>query len=350
MHTATLYLGARVRQRGQLLPVGITWSFLIIADVVVVLCGAIAALQRPVPDLPVALVACAITVSPILSFAFFNTKFGPVLLGATWSLATALLLFATSTPTHTDLAPALLALMVGTVGSLTSPIGGFLALVAASALLLASSAVHGPDEAALYFGLLAAGWVIGYLAHAQRVQVAERIRAQAASTKPADECQHTALPRMTERLARRATIQIPAEPGIDDIGVLVEDFARRGLAVALSLDGSSQHISREVELALYRTTQEMLANIARHAPHSKSTVALAISPASAQLAINTDPADLVEAATNTRERHCLCWMQQVDSLGGAIEYGPTHDGWSVCVEIPLQDCDSNWSPWWCAPT
>lgn len=400
LRTATLYLGARVRERGRLIPVGITWSFLITADVVVILCGATAALQRPVTDLPVALAAFAITVSPILSFVLFNTKFSPVLLGAAWSVATALLLFATSTPIRADLAPALLALMVGTVGSLTSPIDGFVALVAAATLLLTASALHRLDGAPLYFGLLALGWVIGYLVHAQCAQVAKRLRAQAAlderaateeRRRDAHEMQELitvslagTLQRLTgarralqqdqdvddalgaleraKRESRRAMDELwctaelsdpgngqtAPEPGIDDIGVLVEDFARGGLAVTLSIVGSSQDVTPEVGQALYGITQEMLANIARHAPDSKSTVALAISPGSAQLAINTDPADLVDA-THTCAGHGMRRMrQQVGSLGGAIEYGPSHDGWAVCVEIPLQECDSDWCPWWCA--
>jgi hypothetical protein len=39
--------------------------------------------------------------------------------------------------------------------------------------------------------------------------------------------------------------------------------------------------------------------------------------------------------------------QRVELLGGAIEVGPTHDGWSVCAEIPLQEGDTSWRPPWC---
>jgi hypothetical protein len=39
--------------------------------------------------------------------------------------------------------------------------------------------------------------------------------------------------------------------------------------------------------------------------------------------------------------------QRVELLGGAVDAGPTSDGWSVCAEIPLQEGDTGWRPWWC---
>jgi signal transduction histidine kinase len=39
--------------------------------------------------------------------------------------------------------------------------------------------------------------------------------------------------------------------------------------------------------------------------------------------------------------------QRVELLGGAIDAGPTSDGWSVRAEIPLQGSDTGWRPWWC---
>ena len=87
---------------------------------------------------------------------------------ATWSVAAAVMLFATSTPIRADFAPALLVLMVGVVGTLTSGVGGFLAAVSATALLLTASALHRLDVVALYLLFVAGGWLIGYLMHTQR--------------------------------------------------------------------------------------------------------------------------------------------------------------------------------------
>ena len=141
--------------------------------------------------------------------------------------------------------------------------------------------------------------------------------------------------------------QITPEPGIDDIGPLVADFERAGLAVTLSADGPTQRVSAAVGLAVYRITQESLANIAKHASDSKSSVVLSISPVSVRLAVsNRLPATV--AATGSSEGRGLRGMRQrVELLGGVIEAGPTHDCWSVCAEIPLQDGNSGWRPPWC---
>ena len=407
LRAVTGYLRERLRRRGELIPVGITWPFVIITDGLLVFAGAIAVLQRPSADLPADLAATAIAVSPLLAFFFFNMKFRPALMWFTWSAATAVMLFATSTPIHADFAPALLVLMVGLVGTLTSGAGGFLAAVSATALLLTASALHRLDVVALYLLFVVGGWLIGYLMHTQRVLLAQQIEAQEvlAEHAAADERRRIAREvhdviahslsvtllhvtgarralqqdrdvddavealEQAERLGRQAMADIrrtvglldhgpqgpkkgqqaaPApEPGIDDIGVLVEDFERAGLAVTLRIDGPTSRVSAAVGLALYRITQESLANIAKHAPDSRSSVTLDISAASAKLAVNSRLPAAVAAADSPEGRGLRGMRQRVELLGGAIEVGPTHDGWSVNAEIPLEDTNTGWRPWWC---
>jgi signal transduction histidine kinase len=66
------------------------------------------------------------------------------------------------------------------------------------------------------------------------------------------------------------------EPGITDIPELIDDFVQAGLPVTLHTDGEPGQVSAAVGLALYRITQESLANIAKHAPASKAQVSLEI--------------------------------------------------------------------------
>jgi signal transduction histidine kinase len=106
-------------------------------------------------------------------------------------------------------------------------------------------------------------------------------------------------------------------------------------------------VSAAVGLALYRITQESLANIAKHAPESKAGVVLDISPASARLAITNLLPAAVAASPSAEGRGLRGMRQRVELLGGAIDVGPTRDGWSVCVEIPLHEGDAAWRPWWC---
>ncbi len=399
MFDAAAYLREQLRRRSELLPVGVTWSSIIVIDTLVVVGGLLATLQRPVADLPIALAAFAITISPAVIFFFFNLKLSPVVTWATWSSATAMMLFATSTPIRADFAPALLVVMVGAVGTLTSTAGGLSAAVSAAALLLAASALHRIDDVVLYLGFVAGAWLIGSLMCTNRRLLAEQIQAQEvlAEHAAADERRRIArevhdviahslsvtLLHLTgarrvlqqdrdvddavealeqaEQLGRQAMadirrtvgllddapMKITPESGIHDVAALVEDFERAGLAVTLRIEGPVERVSAAVGLALYRITQESLANIAKHAPDSQSTAVLSISSASARLAVNNRLPAGVAAAPSAEGRGLRGMRQRVELLGGAIDVGPRPDGWSVCVEIPLADIDTGWRPWWC---
>ena len=309
------------------------------------------------------------------------------------------MLFATSTPVRADFAPALLVLMVGGVGTLTSASVGFVAAVSAAALLLAASALHRLDAVALYLGFVAAGWLIGNLMRTQRHLMAEQIRAQEALAAHAAADERRRIARevhdviahslsvtllhvtgarrvlqqdrdvdeavealeQAERLGRHAMadirrtvglldhspIKTTPEPGIDDIDVLVADFQRAGLDVTLCVEGFTHHVSAAVGLALYRITQESLANIAKHAPESKATVVLDISETTARLAVANQLPATVSGTRSPEGRGVRGMRQRIELLGGAVDVGPTHDEWSVRAEIPLQDGSVGWRPWWC---
>jgi signal transduction histidine kinase len=388
-----------LRERGELIPAGLTWTSMIVIDAIVMMGGLIATLQRPIADLPASLAAFAITVTPAVMFYFFKMNVGAVAHWLAWSAATAVMLFATSTPIRGDFAPALLAVMVGAVGTLTYVGGGLLAAVSASALLLAASALHRLDAVPLYLGLVGGGFLIGCLMNTQRRLLVEQIQAQEALSEHAAADERRRIAReihdviahslsitllhvtgarralqqdrdvddavdaleQAEQLGRQAMadirrtvglldhgpMKIAPEPGIDDIGVLVKDFERAGLDVALRVEGPTWRVSAAVGLALYRIAQESLANIAKHAPDSKSEVALDISTKTARLSVNNRLLAVVAVAQSPEGRGLRGMRQRVELLGGAIEVGPTHDGWSVCAEIPLQEGDTSWRPPWC---
>lgn len=402
LRSAVNYLREQLRRRSELIPVGITWTSFIAVDATEVGAWVIAILQRPTAGLPVVLAALAVSVSPTLLFLFFNLKLSSVLMWATWSTATAILLFATPTPVHADFAPALLVLMVLSVATLSSIAGGLLAAASAAAMLLAAAALHRLDAVALYLGFVGAGWLLGYIMRSQRLLLAEQIEAQKmlAEHAAADERRRIArevhdviahslsitLLHLTgarrvlqqdrdvdeaiealeqaERLGRQAMADIrrtvglldnsprksgplAPEPGIGDIGALVHDFERAGLDVTMSIDGATHRVSAAVGLALYRITQESLANIAKHAPDSKSTVALSISTQSARLEVNNRLPVAVAAAQSSEGRGVRGMRQRVELLGGVMDVGPTPDGWSVRAEVPLDEGDAGWRAPWC---
>ncbi|OJZ69305.1 two-component sensor histidine kinase [Mycobacterium paraffinicum] len=402
LRAATAYLREQLRRRGELIPVGLTWTSLIAVDISHVGGAVVAILQRPSADVPVGLAAFSVSIAPTLVFFFLNTKLSPLLMWATWSTATAMMLFGTSTPIRADFAPALLVLMVLSTATLSSIAGGLLSAGSSAALLLAASALHRLDAVMLYLAFIGAAWLLGYVMRSQRLLLAEQIEAQKmlAQHAAADERRRIArevhdviahslsitLLHLTgarrglqqdrdiddavealeqaERLGRQAMADIrrtvglldnsptkPAqttpEPGIDDVGVLVADFQRAGLDAALRIDGPTERVSPAVGLALYRITQESLANIAKHAPDSKSTVVLRISAASASVSVDNRVPVAIAAPQSAEGRGLRGMRQRVELLGGAIDAGPTEDGWSVRADIPLHEGDTGWRPWWC---
>ena len=401
LRAATGFVRERVRRRGDLVPLGFTWAFVVAVDVTLIGGCIIATLQRPAADLPAGLIATAVAVVPFLLFLIYGITLkvheAPVLWAA-WSAATAIFLFATTAPVGTDFAPLLLVLMVGAVGALTGILGGFLATVSAVAMLVVASTMHRVEHLALYLSILGMGWLVGYLMHTQQQLLIKQSEAQAmlAEHAAADERRriarevhdvvahslsvtllHTTAARRSlqqdrdvddavealeqaEQLGRQAMadirrtvgllddgpMRLTPEPGVDQIAVLVDDFVRAGLDVTLRAEGAVEGVSAAVGLALYRITQESLANIAKHAPEAQSTVALTITRSSVTLRIgNRLP---VSVAVRTSEGRGMRGMRQrVEQLGGHIDIGPSGDEWSVRADIPLSDAGNAWRPPWC---
>jgi signal transduction histidine kinase len=151
------------------------------------------------------------------------------------------------------------------------------------------------------------------------------------------------------RSVRRVTEQL--RPSLlDDLGLLpalrslTESFAERA-GIAVSLDApppdSLPALGRDVELALFRATQEALANVARHA--AARTVRVRLTNGSGRIALEVAddgrglPAGF-DFADAEREGHLgLAGMRErIGALGGAADItGAPGTGVRVRLEIPL---------------
>jgi signal transduction histidine kinase len=402
LRAATRLVRDRIRRRGEMVPLGFTWAFVVTVDTTAVAGCVLAALQRPAADLPAAVLALAVAMVPIVVFLIWGITrkmHEAPTLWAAWTAATAIFLFATSTPIDGDVAPLLLVLMAGSVGSISGMLGGFLATASAVALLLIASAMHRLDSVALYLGFVGMGWLVGYLIRVQQQLLVEQQEAQTqlAEHAAADERRriarevhdvvahslsvtllHTTAARrglqedrdiddavealeQAEQLGRQAMadirrtvgllddapMKLAPEPGAGEIAGLVDDFMRAGLNVTLDVDGPVHGVSPAVGLALYRITQESLTNVAKHAPDTQSAVTLTISRASALLTITNQLPVTVPAAQASEGRGLRGMRQRVELLGGHIDIGPANDGWSVSADIPLGDAGHGQRTWAC---
>src|SRR5574337_529826 len=389
LSAASRFLGDWVRRRAErVLPPGYSWLFVALVDTTTVLALVAAMVQRGRPDLPVSTVAALLVLVPFVLFLLAGIRYQPTLVWVTSFAATAILLFATSTPIRGDIAPAVLVLVLGGVVAL-APTLGALALGSAVVLLVLASAAHRLEDLALYLGMVVLAWLMGLLIRTQtrllikqrqlqvelteRAAIDERRRIArevhdliahslsvtllhvtgARRTLIQDRDIDDAVEALTdaERLGRQAMADVrrtvgllqtgpsanTPEPGVADIPNLVQDFVQAGLDIALRTSGPTDQVSATVGLALYRITQESLANIAKHAPHSSASVDLVVSPDSALLSVVNEPAVTVGGAAPPAGRGLSGMRQRVELLGGVIDAGPSPRGWSVRAEIPLGD-------------
>jgi signal transduction histidine kinase len=128
-------------------------------------------------------------------------------------------------------------------------------------------------------------------------------------------------------------------PTASEIPALIEQARAGGLAVELQTRGDLSRIPPSVGLALYRITQEALANAARHAPLARTTLGLELANGRVELLAETSgPLGGQSASQRERRHYGLIGMQErATALGGEFAAGPTRDGWRVRCELPVED-------------
>jgi signal transduction histidine kinase len=130
----------------------------------------------------------------------------------------------------------------------------------------------------------------------------------------------------------------PPLPSASDISTLVDTAQASGLAVDLRRRGDLTQIAPSVGLALYRISQEALANAARHAPQARTVLGLELANGDVSLvAETTGPVDPTTASEPERPRYGLIGMRErATALGGELTAGPTEAGWLVRCRLPVQ--------------
>lgn len=153
-----------------------------------------------------------------------------------------------------------------------------------------------------------------------------------------------------ERLGRQAMAdirhtvglldQLPSsltpEPGMDDIATLVEDFVRAGLNVDYSVSGDITTVSATTGLALFRISQESLANIAKHAPDAAATLRIEVTDTRVSAVVTNTLAG--PAPTRRGRGMGISGMRQRATLiGGSLTAGPADGQWEVHAGFPIAD-------------
>jgi signal transduction histidine kinase len=133
--------------------------------------------------------------------------------------------------------------------------------------------------------------------------------------------------------ARRAIGALRGEdlPGPQRLPALVE---ASGLPVALDVSGEPRELAPDARLALYRTAQEALTNVRRHATANRVELRLAYRDDGTVLTVADHGEGPPPAAVNGHGYGLTGMRERAELLGGRLSAAPTHDGFRVELWLP----------------
>ena len=135
--------------------------------------------------------------------------------------------------------------------------------------------------------------------------------------------------------ARRAIAMLRDEelPGPERLPALVAEFERdTGIPASITVAGDSDELDPDARLTLFRTAQEALTNVRKHARAERVELRLAYEQSGARLCVE----DFGEPTANGDARgYGLTGMRErAELLGGTLTAGPTVAGFRVELWVP----------------
>ncbi|HEU5160438.1 MAG TPA: sensor histidine kinase [Streptosporangiaceae bacterium] len=144
----------------------------------------------------------------------------------------------------------------------------------------------------------------------------------------------------TERDPVHAGRELAPQPGLHDIGGLIDRVRETGLMVQLWIEGEPRTLSPGVDLAVYRLVQEALTNTLKHAgPQARAWVRIHYAGQGVNVEIEDDGRGAAAGLPGNGDSagHGLVGMRERVSLyGGELRIGPrSGGGFEVRARFPL---------------
>jgi signal transduction histidine kinase len=135
-------------------------------------------------------------------------------------------------------------------------------------------------------------------------------------------------------LGTEETSTAPPAPSATDLPSLVGDLRTAGLEVALEVAGDLASLPPAAGLDLYRIVQESLTNVAKHAPGAKTAVKIDLTGDEIQMSIRNSAGNGSPVASPLGNGLGLRGMaERAASLGGTLRT-ENRDGWTVSLVAP----------------
>ncbi len=125
------------------------------------------------------------------------------------------------------------------------------------------------------------------------------------------------------------------QPGIDQLGVLVDRLSEAGLPTRLEIEGDRRTLPSSIEITAYRIVQEALTNALRYAGQAATLVLLAYDTSQLRIEV-LDEGVPAAAATEGGGRGLVGMRERAAIVGGRLEAGPRlGGGYAVRAWLPL---------------
>ena len=142
---------------------------------------------------------------------------------------------------------------------------------------------------------------------------------------------HLAAGGLGEARSAISTLRGDEVPGPERLGSLAEGFGER---IAVTVRGEPRELASEARLAVYRTAQEALTNVARHSAAERVELRLAYEPGGTRLVVE-DSGPAVDGEASVGGGYGLTGMRErAELLGGRLSAGPAGDGFRVELWLP----------------
>ena len=135
-----------------------------------------------------------------------------------------------------------------------------------------------------------------------------------------------------------ADIALAPQPGVEQLGSLIQRVGEAGLPVELHVDGRPHPLPPGINLTAYRIVQEALTNALKYAGLAATQVVLTYREADLKIEILDDGPGVAPGRADTLGRGLVGMRERVALYGGMIEAGPRLErGYAVRAWLPLAD-------------
>jgi signal transduction histidine kinase len=127
------------------------------------------------------------------------------------------------------------------------------------------------------------------------------------------------------------------QPGLDQLGALLDRVRDAGLPTELRIDGVPRAIPASMDVTIYRIVQEALTNALRYARQASTLVHISYEPEQLRIEVLDDGPGAEPGASDGTGRGLAGMHQRAAGVGGRLEAGPRlGGGYAVRAWLPIE--------------